>query len=228
MFITPSDDKPVSPAPAPASSHQSKPASGRVRSATASSSSTAVLVSTDGATSDGIISHGGLSSSPSNNLGHLPTTVRCYRCDESLVVPKDAHVMSCQFCKQVFLYREGRPIGKPIFHDGVLDRILSRRFSFGSNSKTRYFVLTNTELSFYKTMDTFLTHGESASKGTIQINSTTNVDTDVGLGRGDILFTVQTRKPSWGRCANRASPGENKSRARRVDCKHQLCGELAK
>ena len=183
----------------------------RYRSATSSSSSSAILIPTDddddgnecvnpGQKSQHQISSFS-SSSHSNALSpgpsfSAPRTVRCYQCDQSLVVPDNAHVMSCQFCKQVFLYRAGRPVGKPVFHDGILDRLSSRRFSFGSSSKPRYYVLTNSELSFYKTMDTFLTLGEASRKGAIPINATTVVDTDVGLGKGDILFTVQTTVPN--------------------------------
>ena len=176
---------------------------------TSSSSSTAVLISTDddengdGANAGQKSQHRpSASSSSSSSTGlssgprlSMPTTVRCYKCDQSLEIPDNAHVMSCQFCKQVFLYRAGRPVGKPVFHDGALDRLASRRFSFGSSAKTRYYVLTNSELSFYKTMDTFLTLGEASRKGAIPINATTVVDTDVGLGKGNILFTVQTRVP---------------------------------
>ena len=125
--------------------------------------------------------------------GNVHQTVQCFKCKENLIVPDGDHVMSCHFCKQLFLFERGRPVGKPIFQDGPLERLTSRRFSFGSSSKTRYFVLTKSALGYYKTLDAFLSKGESGRKGAICINSTTTANANNKAGDATFGFEVQTK-----------------------------------
>ena len=65
--------------------------------------------------------------------------------------------MKCHFCRKVFLHRVGRTKGKPVHRDGFLG-VRSKSGMFGTKKiKSRYCVLTNTEISMFKNMDVFLT-----------------------------------------------------------------------
>ena len=101
------------------------------------------------------------------------TVVHCPHCNEVLNVPASAHVMKCHFCRKVFLHRHGRTVGKPVHRDGFLG-VVGKSGLFGSKkTKSRYCVLTNTEISMFKSMDVFLTQGESSVKSLIPINAST-------------------------------------------------------
>ena len=85
--------------------------------------------------------------------------VHCPHCNEVLSIPASAHVMKCHFCRRVFLHRPGRTVGKPVFNDGYLG-VVSKSGLFGSKKiKSRYCVLTNTEVAVFKSMDVFLHQG---------------------------------------------------------------------
>ena len=99
------------------------------------------------------------------------TVVHCPHCNEVLTVPADAHVMKCHFCRKVFLFRSGRSVGKPVYRDGYLG-VVTKSGMFGRKTiKSRYCVLTNTEISMFKTMDVFLHQGESSVKMLVPISS---------------------------------------------------------
>ena len=111
---------------------------------------------------------------PTSN-GKDSTVVSCPHCNEILNVPSSAHVMKCHFCRKVFLHRVGRTKGKPVHRDGFLG-VRSKSGMFGTKKiKSRYCVLTNTEISMFKNMDVFLTQGESSVKSLIPIDSHTTV-----------------------------------------------------
>ena len=100
-----------------------------------------------------------------------PTVVHCPHCNEVLTVPANAHVMKCHFCRKVFLFRSGRSVGKPVYRDGYLG-VVTKSGMFGRKTiKSRYCVLTNTEISMFKTMDVFLHQGESSVKMLVPISS---------------------------------------------------------
>lgn len=99
--------------------------------------------------------------------------VECPQCAGVLEIPANAHVMSCHFCSQVLIHRAGHRVGKAVLLDGVLNKRVKR--ITGSTSHPRYFILTKSELAYYKDMDTFVSAGESSARGVALLGSRSEV-----------------------------------------------------